>query len=55
MNTDDYTITIGSAYVVQEGDRPEPKSPDYVMRNGVLVPKNLEPKRAPMGFVWEKG
>lgn len=52
--TSDDEITLGNAYVIKEGEKPEPKAPDYVMRNGILVPKNLEPKRAPMGFVWSE-
>lgn len=54
MTTDDDTINYGNAYVIEQGDLPKPEPTNYVMRNGVLVPNNLEPKRAPMGFVWEK-
>lgn len=53
MKTDDDTINYGNAYVVEPSES-VPKSPDYVMRNGVLVPKQLEPKRAPMGFIWDE-
>ncbi len=54
MRTGDYWITHGQATVYQEDDRPPPKLPEYVMRKGVLVPKGLEPKKAPMGFIQEK-
>jgi hypothetical protein len=51
MKTGNDWITHGQAWVNQEGDKPRPVPPEYVIKNGILVPKDLEPKRTQMGFI----